>query len=199
MFSQQLKSDLFALSEHNLTKFVVFFLVVFSQVFHYQFWFNEYDVLPTIYSQTDSSWLAHDWYLSLDIGYRFIFNNLTGPIANLLGFQYGSYTIRIILYALFIAAYIRFVNTIKLGLFFSTITLLFVLPLSIAGIWRVDGRRRGNKNGRLRLRLVINFIHDGKQVPLSTRVFWRSCFLPYINRHIQRSGTVHTFSSLSRA
>ncbi len=141
MFSQQLKSDLFALSEHNVTKFIIFFLVVFSQVFHYQFWFNEYDVLPTIYSQTDPNWLAHDWYLSLDIGYRFIFNNLTGPIANLLGFQYGSYTIRIVLYVLFIAAYIRFVNTIKLGLFFSTITLfLFTYYQSLAfGEWMVGG------------------------------------------------------------
>ncbi len=112
-------------TEKNWFKFLFFFAIIFSSVFKYQFIYNEDDVLPTIFHQTDTNWLSHDWYLQLEIGYRLVFNYLTGGIVNTFGFQIGAYITRAISYAIFTLAYISLVNTLKIRWFFASVALLF--------------------------------------------------------------------------
>ncbi len=87
--------------------FFVLLLIAITQAFTYHYIYNEYDVLPSVLQQARSSWLPHDWYLSLDIGYRQLFNAIAGYFIAWFDFQWGNYALRIALYASFCFAFLR--------------------------------------------------------------------------------------------
>ena len=74
---------------------------------------NEVDVLPSAKHAVEHNWLPNDWYLSLDSGYRHLFNTIFGPIISWLGFKYGALIGRLLIY---------FFLAVALHMFFSGIS-----------------------------------------------------------------------------
>jgi hypothetical protein len=61
---------------------------------------NEADVLPLARQSVDPNWIPHDWYLTQDAGYRFVFHRVAGPLVRDLGFVPAALAGRAACYAL---------------------------------------------------------------------------------------------------
>jgi hypothetical protein len=75
---------------------------------------NEGNVLPFAKQFFEGNWLPNDWYLNLNISYRYLFNLIFGPIVSLLGFKYGALISRFLIYSLLAFAFHFFFRTIQL-------------------------------------------------------------------------------------
>ena len=102
--------------------FLIFLVTVATNFSFSGYMINEVDVLPDARQFFEHNWLPNDWYLNLDIEYRYLFNSIFGPIISWLGFKYG---------ALFTRSLIYFFLAFALHCFFRTIHLRFSLMLLV--------------------------------------------------------------------
>jgi hypothetical protein len=118
----------------------IWILITLSE-FSFSFLGNESDYLPSIKQVVDHAWLPNDWYLNLNISYRQVFDFLFGQLVSKLGFVYGAYAGRLIVYLLFAIAIYIFFRTLKLRSYFGLLVLLFFLnhQFLAAGEWIVGG------------------------------------------------------------
>ena len=123
-----------------ICQIVLIWLVIIAGAFG-RFDSNEVDALPSAKQFVQHSWLPNDWYLNLDIGYRQPFDAFFGVIVSRMGFQYGAYLGRLLIYLLLAVA--MYVSWRAFGLRFSVglvALLLFVHNQSlVAGEWIAGG------------------------------------------------------------
>ena len=121
----------------------IFFIWIVITVNEFSFSFigNEADVLPSIKQVVDYTWLPNDWYLNLNISYRQLFDFIFGQLVSKLGFVYGAYVGRVIVYLLLSVAIYIFFRTLHLRPIYGILVLLFFLNRQslIAGEWIVGG------------------------------------------------------------
>lgn len=78
----------------------VIFAIIFIYMFRFWFHFNENDVIPYARAVYDQGWLPTDWYLNLQIPYRFLFSYVVGFFADQFGFIPTIMAGRLLTYAL---------------------------------------------------------------------------------------------------
>jgi hypothetical protein len=121
---------------------ITFFLIVMGMAFKNRFPIkNETDILPSIRQFWDASWLPNDWYLNLDIGYRALFNFLTGPVVSGLGFEQGAVVTRLTIFAVISCSLAYLVRSFRMNVLLGIIVLFFFLrdQSLAAGEWIVGG------------------------------------------------------------
>jgi hypothetical protein len=120
---------------------ILIWSLIATQQFSLHYHLNEVDVLPSAKQFVEHNWLPKDWYLNLDIGYRFGFNLIFGPLVNWLGFQYGAYVGRLLVYLLLAFAIYVLIRVFRLRPWLALLFLLFFLRHQslVAGEWIVDG------------------------------------------------------------
>lgn len=114
-------------------------------MFRFWFHFNENDVIPYARAVYDHAWLPTDWYLNLQIPYRFLFSYVVGFFADQFGFVATVIWGRLLTYALMAWAFFRFFQSVGLA---STSVLPYVALVFFfkffgfgngAGEWMVGG------------------------------------------------------------
>ena len=120
---------------------LLIWLLIIAKTFSFSYIANEVDVLPSAKQFVEHDWLSNDWCLNLDIGYRHLFDFTFGTLVSWLGFEYGSYFGRLLVYILLAIAIYIFFRTLRLRLSFGLLILLLFLNHQslIAGEWIVGG------------------------------------------------------------
>ena len=95
-----LKQNKFVLLMVPIGKILLIWVLIIATRFSFSYISNEVDVLPSAKQFVDHGWLTNDWYLNLDIGYRHLFNLIQGTLVSWLGFEYGAYLGRLLVYLL---------------------------------------------------------------------------------------------------
>ena len=118
----------------------IWILVAVSE-FAFSFISNETDILPSMRQFVEHSWLPNDWYLNLNISYRQVFDFIFGPLVSRLGFEYGAYLGRLIIYLLLAIAIYIFFQALHLKPAYGVLVLLLFLNHQslAAGEWIVGG------------------------------------------------------------
>jgi hypothetical protein len=93
----------------------VIFAIIFIYMFCFWFHFNENDVIPYARAVYDNDWLPTDWYLNLQIPYRFLFSYVVGFFAEQFGFIPTIMGGRLLTYALMAFALFRLIQSIGLA------------------------------------------------------------------------------------
>ena len=116
-------------------------LIIYTYFFSFYRLDNEIDVLPSALQFIDQSWLPNDWYLNLSIAYRQPFNLIAGSFITLLGFQYGAYFGRAVVYLLLSISLFIYIKTFRLRYTFALAGLLFFFKNQslIACEWIIAG------------------------------------------------------------
>lgn len=136
-----LKQNKFVLIMAPIGAILLVWLLITVKVFSFSYMPNEVDVLPSAKQFVEHDWLSNDWYLNLDIGYRHPFNLIAGTLVSWLGFEYGAYLGRLLIYLLLAIAIYIFFRTLRLRLSFGLLVLLLFLNRQslVAGEWIVGG------------------------------------------------------------
>lgn len=136
-----LKQNKFALTMVPIGKILLIWLLMIVDVFSFSSMGNEVDVLPSARQFVEPDWLPNDWYLNLDIGYRHLLNLTLGTLISRLGFEYGSYVGRLLVYFLLAVAMSFLFRTLRLRLLFGFLVLLLFLKHQslIADEWIIGG------------------------------------------------------------
>jgi hypothetical protein len=120
---------------------ILIWLLIAAKVVSFHHIPNEVDTLPSAKQFVDHNWLPNDWYLNLHIAYRLAFNLTFGPLVRWLGFQYGSYVGRLLIYLLFAVAIHAFFRAFSLRFWLGPLLLFFFLNHQslVADEWMVGG------------------------------------------------------------
>lgn len=91
------------------TQAVLFLLAICicNLLFHRLLGINEQDLLVEVKHFADPTWIPGDWYLSMDIGYRLLFNFLIGPFTRVLPLETVSIIWRLIFFLSFSLIIVR--------------------------------------------------------------------------------------------
>ncbi len=102
---------------------------------------NEVDALPNARQFVEPNWLLNDWYLNLDISYRYLFNTIFGPIVSFFGFTYGALISRFLIYSLLALAFHFFFRTIQLRFPLMLLVVYYFLNHQslVSGEWIFQG------------------------------------------------------------
>lgn len=128
-----------SLSQNHFVTLI--WLLIAAQEFSFHYFNNELDTLPSAKQFVEHNWLPNDWYLNRDVAYRLAFNLTFGPLVRWLGFQYGCYAGRLIVYLFFAGAIYALFRAFRLRFWLGLLILLFFLNHQslVAGEWIVDG------------------------------------------------------------
>jgi hypothetical protein len=120
---------------------LLIWLLMIVNEFSFSYIENEGDILPLARQFFEHNWLPNDWYLNLDFGYRHLFNLTFGFLVPWLGFEYGVYIGRLLIYLILAIAIYIFFKTLRLRFSFGILVLLLFLNHQslIAGEWIVGG------------------------------------------------------------
>ena len=129
----------------KLNFFIIFFIFLFLYLWDDILLGNEAQTLANIYHYAHPSWLANDWFLSLDTVYRIPFNIFIYPLAKFLSLSALAITSRILLITLMSLSLTRFFNVIKLspGAIALLILVAFRMKGMLAGedmLWHVEAK-----------------------------------------------------------
>lgn len=142
---QKLK-DVLSFKKNNLGihVFLLFFIISFF-FFKFRIDYNEMDVVPYARAVFNKYWLAEDWYLKLEISYRFFFSFLIGFFADTFGFVKTIIFGRFISYLLVAFSLSHLIKSLKVKnniffYFFGLIIFFKIFPKGMGvGEWMVGG------------------------------------------------------------
>ena len=105
--------------------------------------FNEMDIIPFA-KATYGDFLSNDWYLNLEIPYRYLFSTVIGFCIDKLGMLPTVFIGRFISYLLFSFAFIKLTKLIKQDFIFRLVSffVLFIFfrrGMDLAGEWMIGG------------------------------------------------------------
>lgn len=125
----------------SIGEILLIWLLMIVNEFSFSYIANEVDILPLARQFFEHDWLPNDWYLNLDFGYRYLFNLTFGFLIPWLGFEYGVYLGRLLVYLVLAIAIYIFFRTLRLRFSFGILVLLLFLHHQslIAGEWIVGG------------------------------------------------------------
>ena len=115
--------------------------VIGLNVFSFFYLPNEVDIVPFAKQFVEPNWLANDWYLNLDFGYRYLFNWFLGLLVSWFGLEVATVLGRLGLYlALAVALHFLF-KTLVMRLPYRLLVLILFLHNQslLAGEWIVGG------------------------------------------------------------
>ncbi len=122
-----------------LSLVTIIFISQFMPIVEY----NEMDVIPYGYALFNPDWLSSDWYLNLEILYRFPFGYISGFFVALFGFIPTIFYGRIISYIFFSYACLSLIKTTKtnfvLGCVWLMVFLTFFPNGMYSGEWIIGG------------------------------------------------------------
>ncbi|MBN1953163.1 MAG: hypothetical protein JW801_18305 [Bacteroidales bacterium] len=132
--------------QNSWVEILYLFIVLVLLAFPYHIDFNEMDVLPYARSVYNKHWLPADWYLNLDIPYRYLFSYSIGFLAEAFGWMATIFIGRFLSYLLFAIALrelSRILNAGKLYFLFflawAVYIKVFRFGMGDAGEWIVGG------------------------------------------------------------
>jgi len=125
--------------------FIIFFILLFLFLWDDILSGNEAQTLANTYHFAHPSWLANDWFLSLDTVYRIPFNIFLFPLAKILSLPALAVTSRILLITLMSVSLTRFFDVIKLtpGAIALFVVVTFRMKGMLAGedmLWHVEAK-----------------------------------------------------------
>jgi len=131
----------FFLSLAPISAVLLIWILISVKQFSFNYITNEVDSLPSARQFVERTWLPNDWYLNLDIDYRQPFNLAMGALVSWLGFEYGAYAGRILVYLLLAVSIYTLFRAFRLRISFGLLFFLFFLNHQslIAGEWIVGG------------------------------------------------------------
>ncbi len=116
-------------------------LVVIVTLFNLGLAINEADTMAYALHAAVPSWLQNDWYLTREVGYRWLFNLLFGNLMHLLGATSGIVIGRLVSYALFAFACQRLMRAARVPFALGVAVVYWYVnyPSIAAGEWMVGG------------------------------------------------------------
>lgn len=122
---------------------LLFSTIVFVCNPYFYLHFNEMDIIPYA-KATYGDFLTQDWYLNLNIPYRYLFSHIVGFFIAKFGVVGTVFTGRLISYLLFSVVFIKLCKTIKQDFFYrlGVFLLLFIFfrrGMGAGGEWMIGG------------------------------------------------------------
>lgn len=124
---------------------IFLFIIIMVFCFRYRIDFNEMDVIPYAKATFNKNWIPNDWYLNLDIVYRYLFNYSIGFFIDIFGISQTIIIGRLLTYLLVAVSIQRLLKIIYDGSNKITSYLVIILFFNFfrmgngAGEWMVGG------------------------------------------------------------
>ena len=115
----------FFLSLAPISAVLLISILISVKQFSFNYITNEVDSLPSARQFVERTWLPNDWYLNLDIDYRQPFNLAMGTLVSWLGFEYGAYAGRILVYLLLAVSIYTLFRAFRLRISFGLLSFYF--------------------------------------------------------------------------
>lgn len=128
-----------------ILEFCFLLLIMVLFVFEFRISYNEMDVVPYARAVYNDQWLAHDWYLNLDMPYRYFFSYPVGYFVETFGIIETIIAGRLLTYVLIAFPLFGLMKLLKTSpdsfLYFFAVILFFMFFRngSGAGEWMVGG------------------------------------------------------------
>ena len=117
----------------DLMEVFLLFLTITLFVFKFEATRNEMDVIPFARATYDPSWLPEDWYLNLEITYRFLFDYPIGFMVDQIGPMATIVTGRLFSYLLFAVSLVYLARALQLRLPWLLVSVALSLSIFSAG------------------------------------------------------------------
>ena len=125
----------------TILKSIILVMIIFGGTTYSRLRGNAADVLPDALHYYDHNWLANDWYLNLNIGYREIFNSIFGPIIYKIGFANTELLGGFIIAAAFSIAMIELSRILEFKFAYLVLVIYIFVPHQslVVGEWILGG------------------------------------------------------------
>jgi Domain of unknown function (DUF6798) len=141
----QAPSDVITPRRHSpalaLGQMLLMLVLILGALYAHHLSSNDQDILPSARHFWNRDWIPHDWYLSLDIPYRYLVDFIVGPLAAAFDFDRAALLSRLTVYCLLVPATYFLFRSLGLRLALMLLILYVFLPHQslVAGEWIFGG------------------------------------------------------------